>query len=120
MQTPSKGPTLSQLEMLRAIWEMTHEKGWPPSFRELCERLNRTSTNGVGDTLRILQREGWIVRENMASRCIRVTDSGVALLSVDKEKFIHRMNREVRSLSAENRAKVQDSIAELTKIILGD
>ena len=92
MQTPSKNyvslkarrlakpPTLSQLEMLRAIWELTMEHGYPPSFKELFERLNRSSTNGVTDTLRILQREGWVTRQNMTARTLKLSRSGYELI----------------------------------------
>ena len=85
MQTRSKGPTLAQLELLRAIWDLTYEKGWPPSVRELIRHLGHSSTNGVSDKLKILQREGWIVRENMQSRCLRLTKRGFEVAGIVPE-----------------------------------
>lgn len=82
MQTPSKGPTLAQLEMLRAIWELTMEHGWPPSYREILEWLGYTGKQGVADKLNILQREGWIVRENMQARCIKLTRAGFEVAGI--------------------------------------
>jgi repressor LexA len=76
MPMRSKDPTLAQLELLRAIWDLTYEKGWPPSVRELLRHLGHVSTNGIADKLKILQREGWIARDNMMSRCIKLTRSG--------------------------------------------
>jgi SOS-response transcriptional repressor LexA len=82
---PSRGPTLAQLELLRAIWDLTYEKGWPPTVRELLERLGHVSTNGCIDKLKILQREGWIVRDNLASRCIKLTSSGFRAAGITPE-----------------------------------
>lgn len=81
----SKGPTLAQLELLRVIWELTLEKGWPPTLKELCARYNVSSTNGITEALNRLQRGGWIVRENMQSRSMKLTKEGFDVAGIVPE-----------------------------------
>jgi repressor LexA len=44
----------------------------PPTLREICERFGYRSTNGADDHLVALERKGYIAREKLVSRGIRV------------------------------------------------
>ena len=79
MQTPSN----AQKRFLNVIWELTMERGWPPTVRELAERYGTSSTNGVLDMLKVLQKYGWVVRDNMAARCLKLTGSGFEAAGID-------------------------------------
>lgn len=66
--------------------------GFPPTFREIASALNIRSTNGVADHLRALERKGYIQREDMQSRAIRLTShqeplpaKASTLINVDRE-----------------------------------
>lgn len=72
-------PTSRQLEVLRAIHAAVMNDGWPPTIRELGERLGIGSTNGVNDHLRALERHGWLVRGGVA-RGLRITEGGARWL----------------------------------------
>ena len=47
-------------------------KGYPPTLREIGSALGVSSTNGVADHLRRLEKKGYIAREPNASRAIRL------------------------------------------------
>ena len=65
-----------QAAVLRVIQESIAEKGYPPTLREIGLRLNIRSTNGVNDHLRALERKGYIGREDLVSRGLRLTATG--------------------------------------------
>jgi SOS-response transcriptional repressor LexA len=70
--------TARQAETLRVIKECIREKGYPPTMREIGDRMNIASKNGVLGHLRTLEEKGWIVRgASKASRAIRVIDKPV-------------------------------------------
>lgn len=55
------------------IVESIVEQGYPPTVREIGEYMGISSTNGVNDHLKALERKGWIQRDDGArSRAIRV------------------------------------------------
>jgi repressor LexA len=54
------------------------DRGYPPTLREIGNHLGIRSTNGVNDHLRALERKGYLTREDMKSRTLRLTQMGVA------------------------------------------
>ncbi len=66
------GLTAQQRKVLDVIRESVATKGYPPTLREIGAHMGIRSTNGVNDHLRCLERKGWIVREDMKVRSIRV------------------------------------------------
>ena len=48
------------------------ERGYPPTLREIGNHLGIKSTNGVNDHLRALERKGYLTREDMKSRTLRL------------------------------------------------
>lgn len=80
----SQDPTLTrrhltarQLMALRFVHEHTKIHGYPPTLREIGKHMGISSTNGVNDHLRALERKGCITRADMLSRCIRLTVKGL-------------------------------------------
>ncbi|MBX3252126.1 MAG: transcriptional repressor LexA [Myxococcales bacterium] len=57
------------LDFIRASID---ERGFPPTLREIGNHLGIRSTNGVNDHLRALERKGYLTREDMKSRSLRV------------------------------------------------
>lgn len=55
-----EGPTPRQLEVLRTMFAYQHLHGMPPTMRELADILGISSTNGMNDHLRALQRRGLV------------------------------------------------------------
>lgn len=64
-----------QKAVLSFIAESIGERGYPPTLREIGNRLGIRSTNGVNDHLRALERKGFLTREDMKSRTLRPTDA---------------------------------------------
>lgn len=59
--------------VLEYICRSIEDFGYPPTLREIGNKLGIRSTNGVNDHLRALERKGYLTREDMKSRTLRPT-----------------------------------------------
>jgi repressor LexA len=75
----AKGLTRRQADILQYVIECIRELGYPPTIAEIGERFRISSTNGVNDHLRALERKGYIERSSKA-RSIQVTDKAATSL----------------------------------------
>lgn len=69
-----QGLTKRQEQTLDFIRASIRERGYPPTLREIGEHMGIRSTNGVNDHLRALERKGYLRREDMKSRALRVVE----------------------------------------------
>lgn len=69
------GLTTQQARVLEVIRQSIREIGYPPSVRELGEKLGLKSTATVHTHLRNLERKGYLTRVAQKSRAFNVTDS---------------------------------------------
>ncbi|HJZ85377.1 MAG TPA: transcriptional repressor LexA [Polyangia bacterium] len=60
-----------QQQVLDFIGRSIHERGYPPTLREIGEHMKIRSTNGVNDHLKALERKGYLLREELKSRALR-------------------------------------------------
>ncbi|MCB9603484.1 MAG: transcriptional repressor LexA [Sandaracinus sp.] len=67
--------TERQRAVLSFISASIDERGYPPTLREIGNHLGIKSTNGVNDHLRALERKGYLTREDMKSRTLRLVRS---------------------------------------------
>jgi repressor LexA len=67
-----QGLTKRQEQTLDFIRQSIQERGYPPTLREIGESMGIRSTNGVNDHLRALERKGYLRREDMKSRALRL------------------------------------------------
>ncbi len=74
-----QGLTQRQQMVLDFIRQSIHDRGYPPTLREIGARMGIRSTNGVNDHLRALERKGYLTREDMKSRALRPTGLGAPL-----------------------------------------
>jgi repressor LexA len=74
------GITDRQRMVLEYICGSIDERGYPPTLREIGNKLGIRSTNGVNDHLRALERKGYLTREDMKSRTLRPTDATLDLV----------------------------------------
>ncbi len=65
--------TERQRAVLEFIGTSIADRGYPPTLREIGNHLGIRSTNGVNDHLRALERKGYLTREDMKSRTLRLT-----------------------------------------------
>jgi len=61
-----------QRAVLEFISDSISDRGYPPTLREIGNHLGIRSTNGVNDHLRALERKGYLTREDMKSRTLRL------------------------------------------------
>lgn len=80
-RTMSAGLTPRQQEVLRTIKEEQQRRGVPPTLRELGLALGITSSNGVSDALKVLERKGYLVREPRKPRCLHLTAKATGIMS---------------------------------------
>jgi repressor LexA len=64
--------TARQTAVLEYIADSIQARGYPPTLREIGNHLGIRSTNGVNDHLRALERKGYLTREDMKSRTLRL------------------------------------------------
>lgn len=62
--------TTRQREILEFITTFIHERGYPPTLREIGEHFGIRSTNGVNDHLKALEKKGYLRREDLKSRAM--------------------------------------------------
>src|SRR5882672_668448 len=69
-----QGLTSRQQMVLDFIRESISERGYPPTLREIGAKMGIRSTNGVNDHLRALERKGYLTREDMKSRALKLVE----------------------------------------------
>lgn len=69
-----------QLMVLRIIYDSLATRGMPPTLRDVASAMGITSTNGVNDHLKALERKGLLVRSTLLSRSLRITVEGLHVL----------------------------------------
>jgi repressor LexA len=69
-----QGLTGRQQQTLEFIRKSIDERGYPPTLREIGEYMGIRSTNGVNDHLRALERKGYLRREDMKSRALKLVE----------------------------------------------
>jgi repressor LexA len=67
--------TPRQVQVLQCVEQSIEARGYPPTLREIGERLGMTSTNAVNDHLRALVRKGYLQRTAIEARGMRVLRS---------------------------------------------
>src|SRR5438067_8450052 len=64
-----------QKNILKYIEEYVDERGYPPSIREIGDRVGISSTSVVDYNLRVLEREGRIRRDREVSRGLELVST---------------------------------------------
>ena len=72
--------TERQRLVLEYICRSIEDFGYPPTLREIGNKLGIRSTNGVNDHLRALERKGYLTREDMKSRTLRPTQLTLSIV----------------------------------------
>lgn len=72
-----QGLTKRQEQTLDFIRRCIEERGYPPTLREIGEHMGIRSTNGVNDHLRALERKGYLRREDMKSRALKLVEQAL-------------------------------------------
>jgi repressor LexA len=80
VSTSSTVLTDRQRLVLEYICTSIDDRGYPPTLREIGNKLGIRSTNGVNDHLRALERKGYLTREDMKSRTLRPTPQTLTLV----------------------------------------
>ena len=62
-----RGLTGRQQEILDFITASLNERGYPPTIREIGQKMGIRSTNGVNDHLKALERKGFLTRDDLKS-----------------------------------------------------
>ena len=73
-----QGLTKRQEQTLDFIRRSIEDRGYPPTLREIGEHMGIRSTNGVNDHLRALERKGYLTREDMKSRALKLVEDQIA------------------------------------------
>lgn len=71
-----RAPTERQARILEIIRDFTHEHGYPPSVREIGERVGLSSSSTVQSHLRSLEKRGLIHRDPTKPRALITKGAG--------------------------------------------
>ena len=77
--------TERQKEILNFIVETSDERGFPPTIREIGDQMKISSTNGVNDHLKALERKGYLTRGEQQSRSMVATKRARLVLGVGRK-----------------------------------
>jgi repressor LexA len=75
-----------QREILKFIVKEAESRGFPPTIREIGERMEIRSTNGVNDHLKALERKGYLWRGEQQSRSLVPTKRARLVLGLGQRK----------------------------------
>ncbi len=71
MNRPEQSLTARQAAVLDYIADHIQDTGFPPTIREIGDHMGISSTNGVNDHLKAIERKGYLTREDAKSRAIK-------------------------------------------------
>ncbi|GAB77326.1 repressor LexA [Austwickia chelonae] len=66
--------TTRQKDILEVIRSSVHQRGYPPSLREIGEAVGLTSPSSVAHQLSTLERKGYLKRDQNRPRAVEVVD----------------------------------------------
>ena len=72
-----------QQEILDYLKEEILSKGYPPTVREICEKVNLRSTSSVHSHLNTLERNGFIRRDPTKPRAIEICDDSFQMVRTE-------------------------------------
>jgi repressor LexA len=75
-----------QKQILHFIVRESESRGFPPTIREIGERMDIRSTNGVNDHLKALERKGYLIRGEQQSRSLVPTKRARLVLGLGVRK----------------------------------
>ena len=124
--------TKRQQEVLDYIRTCIADHGYPPTLRELGSQLGISSTNGVNDHLKALEKKGYLSRDEAKSRALVPIDmednmvsvpllgriaAGAPILAVEHvedtvkvDRFFLGNNSEVFALRVQGESMIDDGI----------
>lgn len=82
MKDKSK-PSAKQQEILDFLEERILTKGYPPTVREICEKVSLKSTSTVFSHLEALERKGYIRRDPTKPRAIEICDPSFQMVRTE-------------------------------------
>ncbi len=72
-----------QQEILTYIKDEILQKGYPPTVREICQRVNLRSTSSVHAHLEALEKNGYIRRDPTKPRTIEICDDSFQMVRTE-------------------------------------
>lgn len=81
-----KDLTKRQKQVLRAIYNSLNHSGYPPTLADLRENLDVTSNQSVLDLLSLLEKKGYIKKEEGTARGLRILKKG--FYALNSKKFV--------------------------------
>ncbi len=119
----ASGLTRRQQRVLEVIRESIELRGYPPSMREIGERVGLTSSSSVAHQLRTLEEKGYIKRDPHRPRALSVYDpdlgecdeTGVELLHKGELKRVEYRHIERAVMEIEFKQPPVEELARLTR-----
>ncbi|KRK98212.1 LexA repressor [Secundilactobacillus odoratitofui DSM 19909 = JCM 15043] len=78
----TKSSDSKQLAILRFIYDQTQSHGYPPTVREIGEKVGLSSTSTVHGHIARLSKKGYLIKDPTKPRALEVTDLGIDALGI--------------------------------------
>ncbi|MTV81309.1 transcriptional repressor LexA [Secundilactobacillus folii] len=78
----TKSSESKQIAILRFIYDQTQSHGYPPTVREIGEKVGLSSTSTVHGHIARLAKKGYLIKDPTKPRALEVTDLGIETLGV--------------------------------------
>lgn len=75
--------SVKQQEILEYLKEVILAKGYPPTVREICEKVDLKSTSSVHSHLETLEKKGYIRRDPAKPRAIEICDDSFQMVRTE-------------------------------------
>ncbi len=69
-------------DIMQAIHDLSRERGFPPTVREIGKKVGYASTATVQEGIDLIKHRGWALSDARTARSIRLTEDGMSMLAV--------------------------------------
>jgi len=112
--------TARQREILQFINEEVMKKNYPPSVREICERMGLSSSSTVHAHLKALEKKGFIKRDPTKPRAIEILDSSLSHHQKRNQRLVPLVGQVAAGIPVLAEENIENYLALPEEIVKGD
>lgn len=112
--------TARQREIFQFINEEVMKKNYPPSVREICERMGLSSSSTVHAHLKALEKKGYIKRDPTKPRAIEILDSSLTPKQKRTQRLVPLVGHVTAGIPVLAEENIEDYLALPEELVKGD
>lgn len=115
-----KKMTARQREILQYINEEVMKKNYPPSVREICEKMGLSSSSTVHAHLKALEKKGYIKRDPTKPRAIEILDTHLHPKQKRTQRLVPLVGQVTAGIPVLAEENIENYLALPEEIVKGD